>query len=597
MGELQLSYGIGSGESRQRRILQVLFLLIVAATVFFVGIGNLPLTDPDEGRYALIGRNMVERNNYLEPWLGNDYYAKKPVLYFWMTAASFRAFGPDNPQFAARIVPVIGATLAVLATYLVAAALFNHTLGLLSAGCVLCTVTMVGLGKFVRMDVYLVAFLTLAFWAFLKGYRTQGPSRWYLLMYPFLALVALVKSPMILIIPFGIILTFVLWQRLAGQSEWKVLGDMRPMLGLGIIIALAGPWFMYMVMQHKDYVHRFFGVENLSGRMLGVARDTGHHNSPLLYVGTLVVGLLPWTPLAVLGLLRYGRSALTRGGTDWESRFLFLWFMFVMVVFSIPQTRLFHYVFPAVIPAAIFLARFLYDYWQSDFPRRRRQLTFTWAYPMGLMVALLVVGMYLVAAFGSGWIQLHGRWEGLKDLHEPSWWVRWGWLVVLVYRVILAGALAKVLWYLWRNWLLPQFVVTIGVAFLLLIVDVSYTDLPRLADLGSCRRLVPLIRNHADPSTVVLEGPVTENQRWSLPFYAGTGLPIRYIQCLADLSEYYKSPQKMIFLSRDDDAYVQMSLHMGKRAEILAEFGRTKLILIREKESPLSTGEEASAAP
>jgi 4-amino-4-deoxy-L-arabinose transferase-like glycosyltransferase len=585
MQELDLNYGIGSGESPQRQLLQVILLLVASSVVFFVGIGKLALTDPDEGRYALIGRNMVDRHDYMEPWLGNAYYAKKPPLYFWMTAASFKIFGLGNPQFSARVVPVLGAVLTILATYLVASTLFNHTLGLISAGCLLSTVMMVGVAKFVRMDIYMVAFLTLAFWAFLKGYKTRGASRWFLLVYPFLALVALVKSPFLLVIPFGIMFLFIVWQRLAGQGEWKVLGDMRLILGLAIIIAVAGPWFMYMVMQHSDYAYKFFVVENFD-RVGGTEKSLGHRVTFLVYILTFLWGLLPWTPLAILGILRYSRSALSRGSSDWASRFLFLWFLVVLAVFSVSQTKLFHYVFPAFIPVSIFLGRLLYDYWHCDFPRRRRQLTFSWVYPMGLVVSSLVVGMYLLAVFGAGWFHYHERWIGLPDLYPGAWWG--GWIVKLLYRLVLAVGLAKILWYLWRNWLLPQLVVTIAAAFLVLAVDLAYTDLPRLADLCSCRRLAPLIRANADPSTLILEGPVTHNERWSLPFYLGDSMPVQYIRNMADLSGYYANSRKMILLSRDTYACKQVRLILDKRVKVLTEYRDTMLLLIQPKESPLS---------
>ncbi|MFA5863258.1 MAG: glycosyltransferase family 39 protein [Phycisphaerae bacterium] len=582
MQQVDMISEISSYESRHRQILQVLLLLIVSSAVFVAGIGKLALTDPDEGRYALISKNMIDRHNFLVPWLGENYYSDKPPLYFWMTAGCLKIFGLDNPQFSARIVPVLGGLLTILATYLVASTLFNHMLGLLSAGCLLSTVMMVGCGKFVRMDIYLVALTAMTLWAFLKGYKQQGPTRWFLLIYPFLALGTLIKGPVAIVIPTAIIFLFLVWQWLIGQGDWKVLNHMRLILGLAIIIVLAGPWFLYMVTQYPGYAHEFFSRQNFE-RAVDNQSQLGHHTTPLIYAATLLIGFVPWTGLAVLAVARYTKSALGRGSRDWESKFLFLWFALIMIFFTIAKARLFHYVFPVFVPVAIFLGRFLYDYWQSDFPRRRRQLTFAWAYPAAFTVWISVVILYILAAFGSGWLQFHERWIGLPDLYGNSWFGRWGWIITLVYRLAIAVVLIKTFWYLWRNWQLPQLVMTIGAAFLLLMVDVSYTDLPRAADLASCRRLTPLVKKNCDVNTPILEGPVTHNQRWSLPFYLGNGYTIKYFSRTADLADYYKNPGKMIYLIRDEDTYNQCKYILGQRIEVLAHYSQTRLLLIKPK--------------
>ena len=340
MQQMDINYEINSCEPKRNRVFQILLLMIISAAVLISGIGKLSLGDPDEGRYVTISKNMIDRGNYLEPWLGEKYYADKPPLYFWLTAGSFKIFGLNNPQFSARIVPVIGGTLTILATYLIASTLFNHVIGLISGGVLLSTVLMIGFGKFVRMDIYLVAFLSLAFWAFLKGYKEQGPTRWFLLMYPFLALAFLTKGPIALGIPGVVIVLFLVWQWLGGQGDWKVLNHMRLIMGLAIIIFIAGPWFFYMVDIHPDYFREFFGKHNLE-RGLSADSGLGHRNSPLIYLATLLVGFIPWTPLMVLAIFRYTKSVFTRGSADWESRFLFIWFAFVMVFFAVHENPAF----------------------------------------------------------------------------------------------------------------------------------------------------------------------------------------------------------------------------------------------------------------
>ena len=584
MQQLDIDYEISTSGLRHREFLQVMLLLIISSLVFVSGIGRIALTDPDEGRYAVIGRNMIERNNFLEPWLGEKYYSKKPVLFFELVAKSFTIFGVDNAQFSARIVPVIGSTLTVLATYLVASAMFNPTIGLMSGGCLLSCVIMLGFGKFLRMDMYMVAFLTFAFWSFLKGYKEHAPSNWFLLMYPFVALALLTKGPIGLVLPVAIIFIFLIWQWILGRHDWKILGYMRIILGLAIMMVLAGPWYMYMEILHKNYLKDFIGIENL-GRMFDAQSKIGHHDSALIYLLTIFVGLLPWTGFVILAIARYSKSLIARGSADWEARFLFVWFGFVLIFFSISETKMFHYVLPAFVPLSIILARFMYDYWQSDFLRRRRQPTFAWASRMVLVVSIFMVLIYISAGVFGGWVQFKEQWTGLEHFYGTGFWSRWGWLITFFYRLLIAMILIKLFWFWWRNWQLTSMVVCCAISFLLLGIDLSYTEFPRLADLFSCKRLAAVIEQNADPSTLILEGPVSDNEKWTLPFYLPKTYTVKYVQNIAELSDYYKNPGKMIYLSRNKNSYNQVIAIMRNRAKVLARYRSTSLLLIKEKKN------------
>jgi len=573
MQQMEMNYDLIRGEIHKRQILQVLLLLIISATVLVAGIGDTTLTDQDESRYTLISKNMIERHDYMEPWLGDAVYKDKPPLYFWLTAGSLKLFGEKNLNFSARIVPVVGGILTVLATYLIASALFNHMIGIISGGCLLSTVALIGFGKFVRMDIYLTAFIALAIWAFIKGYKTGTKSRWYLLIYPLIALGVLTKGP-VGFLPLVIVLIYLFWQR-----NWVVIGNMRLMFGIAVIIAMAGPWFLYMQVTHPGYAYSFFVQQNIGRFWEGLF---GHLENPLIYVAALLVGLVPWSGLFVLAFGRYFRQGMSRSvNPDWESRLLLIWLLFVVVFFSFSRTKLVPYILPAYIPAAIFVGRFMYDYQQSDFPRRRRQLSFAWAYPMVFLVGIFVVGMFVVSAFGSGWIACREQWSMDGSENVGSWW----WIFSLVYRLVLAGVLVKVLWYLWRNWQLPQLVTAIGTAFLILIVDLSYTDLPRVAELCSCRSLVPVVVKHTEGSEKIIAGP---EPRWSLPLYVGNERSVRQIDHLANLTDYVKHPGEIVYLSTDDDSFVQAKGIMRNRVKVLAEYKDTRLLLINPVSIPLA---------
>ncbi|MDR1377957.1 MAG: glycosyltransferase family 39 protein [Synergistaceae bacterium] len=77
----------------------------LALFVFFYGLGDYALIEPDEGRYSEIAREMLETGDFVTPKLNHVKYFEKPVLHYWLTALSFAVFGFD--EAAARLTPVL----------------------------------------------------------------------------------------------------------------------------------------------------------------------------------------------------------------------------------------------------------------------------------------------------------------------------------------------------------------------------------------------------------------------------------------------------------------------------------------------------------
>ena len=83
-----------------RRAVLVLIGLLLLVRV--IGMAIVPLLDSTEARYGETGRIMAELNDWITPWF--DYgvpFWGKPPLSFWVTAASFKAFGVS--EFTARL--------------------------------------------------------------------------------------------------------------------------------------------------------------------------------------------------------------------------------------------------------------------------------------------------------------------------------------------------------------------------------------------------------------------------------------------------------------------------------------------------------------
>ncbi|MEQ1671646.1 MAG: glycosyltransferase family 39 protein, partial [Hyphomicrobium sp.] len=77
-----------------------------------------PLSYPDEGRYAEIGRWMFQSGDWLIPRLDGMPFFHKPPLLYWLEALSFSTLGVH--PWTARLTPVIHAGLMLVAVYMAA---------------------------------------------------------------------------------------------------------------------------------------------------------------------------------------------------------------------------------------------------------------------------------------------------------------------------------------------------------------------------------------------------------------------------------------------------------------------------------------------
>src|SRR5207302_2855021 len=92
----------------------LVLLVLVAACLLFSNLGY-PLVEPDEGRYAEIGRQMLRSGDWIVPTLNQEPYYDKPPLLYWLVAGSLHFFGVHT--WSARLVPALSAFLTILATY------------------------------------------------------------------------------------------------------------------------------------------------------------------------------------------------------------------------------------------------------------------------------------------------------------------------------------------------------------------------------------------------------------------------------------------------------------------------------------------------
>lgn len=323
----------------------ILFLpLTVAAFIYLLSTADRAVTDYDEGYYAQAAQQMVLRGDYVTPYANGVRYLEKPPLMYWLTATSFRIFGIT--EFALRLPTALGVILLVWIVSLTAAHAWGNLAGAFSG---LVMASAVGTYLFTREvlhDIWLVFFIALAIFAFLRLYlSTERHWPYWFLFYLAFAGAVMCKSLVGIAFPLGIIILFYLLAR--EHPKWK---KFHIVPGTLLFLILTIPWHCLAAIRNPGFLYAFFVNEQFL-RFLGKQDPPGQTSVPLLLFWLLLlVWYFPWTMFLPASFESARRPASDSHRT--LIRLALIWFVVIMGFFSF-SSRLEHYAFPALPALAL----------------------------------------------------------------------------------------------------------------------------------------------------------------------------------------------------------------------------------------------------
>jgi 4-amino-4-deoxy-L-arabinose transferase-like glycosyltransferase len=217
-----------------------------------------PLSDPDEGRYAVVALDMLRTGNWVTPHLNGLPFFHKPPLYYWLAAGGYELFGVH--AWVARVPSMLGAWLASM-SLLVLARRYTGTstaitaviifltmpfaylaaqyanMDMLLAGC-MCACTTCAFIATIELTSANVAYLDHGSWCFCGSRLSRQRAHW-----PGLAGLDLVNMDAL------------------GASLEANGASLYPPVWLAIL-AVAGPWAWFAQKQHPQFFHYFFVTQH-----------------------------------------------------------------------------------------------------------------------------------------------------------------------------------------------------------------------------------------------------------------------------------------------------------------------------------------------
>jgi hypothetical protein len=329
----------------QKRLLPI-FLFLFAFGLFVVNNWGVSIYMLDEAKNAECAREMFEQQEVFKPTFNYNLRKDKPPLHYFFMMASYSVFGVN--EWAARFFSAIFGALTIMTTFIFTSRFLNRATAFWAAAVLLSSIHLNIQFHQAVPDPFLIFFFCLSLFLFYSALTTDRLFD-KIGMYVLIGLAVLTKGPVAIVLPGLIFLLFLIF---SNQLKWEIIRNLKPFLGIAIVLIVALPWFIVNGIQTNwEWTTDFFlkhNINRFSNEM------EGHGGIFLVTFGYVIIGLLPFSLIFVQAFRQ-----------TWKERGnLFLLFCLIagstiILFFSVSQTKLPNYTVPAYPFLAILLANYL----------------------------------------------------------------------------------------------------------------------------------------------------------------------------------------------------------------------------------------------
>ena len=327
-------------------------LLILCGITFFLGLGGLPLTGPDEPRYSEIGRELYASGDWITPRMNGYLWLEKPIWLYWGQAISYHLFGVN--EFAARFPSALWALVTVLFVAFAVGKVVSRRWGFL-AGAVLATSAFwLALARGATTDMGLAAAMAVAVLAAHLAFHSSGRARvGYWLLFAFALGVSMLAKGLI-----GILLICAITGVHRLLMRQPIASSMRRnsvLLWSGILVfaLTVASWYVPVTLANgMTFIDEFF-VNHHFKRFF---ENEFHHLQPFyFYFFVVLAEILPW-PFFLAGALARLKRLGARDDARGELLLLaWVWAAVPILFFSVSKSKLPSYILPSLPPLAIII--------------------------------------------------------------------------------------------------------------------------------------------------------------------------------------------------------------------------------------------------
>lgn len=355
-----------------------IIIIIIGSILFFPFLGQVNLFDWDEINFAECAREMIVSNNYLQVQIDFQPFWEKPPLFIWMQVLSMKLFGVN--EYAARFPNAFIGVITLCALFYVGRRVVSEKMA--TWWVFIYAATWLPHFYF-KSGIIDPLFNLLIFLSFFQVYLMRNADRGWLhslLGGMFLGLAVLTKGPAAVLIALLAFAVYIVVNR--GLKGYKIVhfitltaaAFITVSLWFGAEILLHGWWF---VNEFITYQIRLFQTE-----------DAGHGGPFFYHFIILLVGCFPVSLFLFqyFGKKEKEKREHTRDFTRW------MWIMFwvVLLLFSIVKTKIVHYSSLCYFPLTYLAAYMIYRIQVTDLKVSK------W-----IKVGIIVIGSILAIAIAA----------------------------------------------------------------------------------------------------------------------------------------------------------------------------------------------------
>lgn len=336
-----------------QRVKHIAALLLLSLLVFLPGLANLPVIDRDEARFAQASVQMAESGDLLDIRFQDQTRYKKPSGIYWLQTAAIKVFSKDGDRkiWAQRLPSVLGALLAIFATYWGGARMIGRRGAVIAAGMLSLSALVVFEAHIAKTDAMLLGLSACCLGA-LAHMRHGGGKKSAWVFWLALGGSIMIKGPVLPILVLLTIMTLAIWER---RNSW-----MKRLLNWPAILIFGLIWIPWAVIIWNATDGAFFAEslgKDFSGKL--VSAQESHPGPPGYYLGTVWLTLWP-TCLLLLPAFGFAIRAARNGkGSDAPvvkaMRLCLAWVVPYWILIELMPTKLPHYALP-LFPALSVMA-------------------------------------------------------------------------------------------------------------------------------------------------------------------------------------------------------------------------------------------------
>ena len=326
--------------SASRPSLALVAVLAFAALVIGLPAGRTPLSDPNEARYVLLARDILDSGRWLIPDLRGVPYLNKPQLFFRSVAVASMP-GGEVTEWTAALPAVMSSIATVAATFAIGARIWGNPAGTMAALALASMVGFFAIGHHGQSDVMVTA------WTWWALYVLVVARRGGYTPLPLIAYYACVAAAMMSKGPMGLIALVAGYVAVAATDRRLSLGLLRSLLGLVVLAVLLAPWYATYLFGHASE----FVEDTVVGHYGGWAFRRG----ALARLESLWVlaHALPWTIFLVAAPTWWRRVH------DHERRLIIAWTLAIWLLIGLSGIHRARYLIPIHPGVALLVGEFL----------------------------------------------------------------------------------------------------------------------------------------------------------------------------------------------------------------------------------------------